>query len=120
MYLFLSVCGALVLSMSSTAQFNNKRQVLIFGDPQNKLLQQQQAWLNKDTKGLAERDVTITVAGKNDALYKQYKVDSSIAFLFILVGKDTGEKHCSEKPVTTRQLFAIIDAMPMRKAEMKQ
>jgi hypothetical protein len=35
------------------------------------------------------------------------------------VGKDGGEKLRSDTVVSPEQLFSIIDAMPMRKDEMK-
>jgi hypothetical protein len=40
-------------------------------------------------------------------------------FTVILLGKDGGEKVRKYKPVTIEQLNEIIDAMPMRKDEMR-
>jgi len=41
------------------------------------------------------------------------------AFLVILVGKDGGNKLDSSKPVEPATLFERIDAMPMRRREMR-
>ena len=38
----------------------------------------------------------------------------------ILIGKDGGEKIRQESPVDLKEIFAIIDAMPMRQLEMKK
>jgi hypothetical protein len=37
----------------------------------------------------------------------------------LLIGKDGGEKYRSTSPVAPEALFRIIDAMPMRQAEMR-
>ena len=39
-------------------------------------------------------------------------------FIAVLIGKDGGEKARSERPMEPDDLFATIDAMPMRRAEM--
>jgi hypothetical protein len=41
-------------------------------------------------------------------------------FTIILIGKDGGEKIRQESPVDLKEIFAIIDAMPMRQQEMKK
>lgn len=41
-------------------------------------------------------------------------------FLFVLVGKDGGVKLQSSRIVERKRLFAIIDAMPMRRSEMRE
>ena len=41
-------------------------------------------------------------------------------FEILLVGKDGGVKLRSPAPVSTRDLFALIDAMPMRQREMRE
>ena len=38
----------------------------------------------------------------------------------LLVGKDGGVKLRSRQPVTTEDLFALIDGMPMRQREMRE
>ena len=58
-------------------------------------------------KACEERDlVVVPVQGK--------------AFAVLLVGKDGGEKNRWTVPVEPRTVFSLIDAMPMRRAEMKR
>lgn len=40
------------------------------------------------------------------------------AFSVVLIGKDGGEKLRQDSLLTARELFALVDAMPMRRAEM--
>ena len=97
----------------------NQRQLLIFGNDENPLLVQQQlALLKKEATGIKERDIKITVVPKNDLLHKNYYVQAGL-FTVILLGKDGTEKLRTDKILYPQKLFAIIDAMPMRQAEMK-
>lgn len=41
-------------------------------------------------------------------------------FTVMLVGKDGVEKYRSHEPVSPRDIFSRIDAMPMRRREMRQ
>ena len=78
--------------------------------------------LAKDAAGLKERDIQVhEVIGlkPNEAMFKKYKASAQI-FTFILIGKDGGKKIRSHEPVNLEKLYQIIDAMPMRQAEMKQ
>lgn len=69
--------------------------------------QAQAAALLPAWEGLRERDVLmLTRTGAE-------------AFQFRLIGKDGGVKLTAAQPVTLDKLFAIIDAMPMRRAEMR-
>jgi hypothetical protein len=64
--------------------------------------------LNADPRGMKERDVVI----------RQHFGASR--FRITLTGKDGGEKYQSNKILTQGKLFAIIDAMPMRREEMRK
>ena len=76
--------------------------------------------LNNHQLGVQERDIEIhTYNVSNAKEAHQWKVSAAAAFTFILVGKDGGEKLRSDTVVSAEQLFSIIDAMPMRKDEMK-
>jgi hypothetical protein len=52
-------------------------------------------------------------------LRKRLSVPSG-RFTIILIGKDGGEKIRRESSVDLKEIFAIIDAMPMRQQEMKK
>ncbi len=45
---------------------------------------------------------------------------SADAFAMVLVGKDGTVKHRADAPITTDELSALIDQMPMRLLEMQQ
>ena len=100
--------------------YPGKRQVLIFFNESGTALKNKQlVQLNNERQGVSERDIEIHSYNISDSKAKQWKVQPSKAFTFILIGKDGGEKMRSDTVVSTQQLFAIIDAMPMRKEEIK-
>lgn len=41
-------------------------------------------------------------------------------FSIVLIGKDGGEKLRRNSLLTTRELFSMVDVMPMRRAEMRK
>lgn len=67
--------------------------------------------------GLAERDVAVLRG--TPALARRLRVSPS-GFLLVLVGKDGGVKLTSRSVVSRERLFALIDAMPMRRDEMRR
>ena len=104
-------------------QFNDKRKVLLFStDKNNSLLIQQQKIFNKDLQRMQERDLvveTYILNERNRDIFKKYKVPDQ-PFLFILIGKDGGEKLRSSSPVDNQKLYSLIDQMPMRRDEMRR
>lgn len=95
------------------------RSLLLFGNSET-IIRQQSQLLAKDSAGIAERDIIVQLVKPGDARYQQYTVTATSKFTIILIGKDGGEKYRSTEPVTTATLFGLIDAMPMRRAEMKE
>jgi hypothetical protein len=99
------------------------RQVLLFYT--NSGLEKQKAQmaiLDAQQKGIFERDINVQrfpSFGKNLSEWKKWNVDSASSFTIILVGRDGGEKLRSSEVVSAEKLFGLIDAMPMRKDEMK-
>lgn len=57
--------------------------------------------------GLNERDFVVQI---------QFGTKS---FSVVLIGKNGGEKLRRATPLSPEELFAIVDAMPMRRAEMR-
>lgn len=113
---------ALIILFTTTnamAQLSSGRQVLIFGQPQSQQVKQQLAILEKEKAGVTERHIIIVLVPAGAPLYKEYKVAPSGPFTIVLVGKDGGEKYRSQQVTTAAVLFALIDAMPMRQAEMR-
>ncbi len=98
------------------------REVILFADANsNVYLKEQLVILNSDAKGLAERDIKVTIHiwdKKKSTAYQKYKIPEN-KFAMVLIGKDGGEKYRSEKVVTLQKLYATIDTMPMRVYEMR-
>ncbi|WP_041734743.1 DUF4174 domain-containing protein [Dyadobacter fermentans] len=100
------------------------RQVLLFYTNSGLEKQKSQmAILNARRKDIRERDIQVSQysSTRNDlSEWKKWDVDSVNAFTFILVGRDGGEKLRSSEVVSAEKLFGLIDAMPMRKDEMRR
>ena len=91
------------------------RVAVVFGS--DKLAKKQREILRGE--GMRERDLVV-LAG-TPAMAKRFELASSRAFAFVLVGKDGGVKLVRRKaPITRKELFATIDAMPMRRDEMRR
>jgi hypothetical protein len=94
------------------------RRVLIFGKdyPEFKT---QLTFLANDSAGVAERDIVIEKFEATEAAAKKYNVNPK-EFTVLLIGKDGYEKYRDNKPIELKDLFALIDSMPMRKNEMER
>ncbi len=86
-----------------------KQRVLVIDSPDSAAsdYQRQAAALLPAWAGLLERDLHVVTRLK------------AAAFRVRLIGKDGGVKLDSAEPITTDALFALIDSMPMRRAETK-
>ena len=72
--------------------------------------------------GLAERQLVVMEAvgpGPEAVTLRKRLNLPPDAFRAVLIGKDGGVKLVSEEPIPPQTLFATIDAMPMRKDEMR-
>ncbi|WP_322348331.1 DUF4174 domain-containing protein [Marivirga arenosa] len=54
-----------------------------------------------------------------EQILERLNVNSEDGYQNILIGKDGGIKMRKDQPIKNEKLFATIDAMPMRKREMK-
>jgi putative N-acetylmannosamine-6-phosphate epimerase len=72
---------------------------------------------NIKKKGLAERDLKVFI---NPESKEMQKLRNETGFEVILIGKDGGVKKRKTELMTTEELFAIIDSMPMRQSEMRK
>jgi len=111
------------------------RLVLLFADDrQNPILQEQLAVFEKDQAGLLERKILIfkispKVAdlGKGPikdttwikAQYQSFQIKEG-QFTMLLIGLDGGEKLRRTTAISLKELFAIIDGMPMRRQELRK
>ena len=102
----------------------NARILVVFapneGDPQ---LARQKDLLVGVGHGVAERDLVVLEAigssSEADRLRRKLGVPDG-EFRAVLVGKDGGAKLTDTAPIAPDRLFATIDAMPMRRQEMRQ
>ena len=97
-----------LLAMESQAASPNRVLVITAPSREDETYQQQAAELVAEWSGLVERDFVV-----------QTRFNAR-AFSVVLIGKDGGEKLRRDTVLTTRELFAIVDAMPMRRAEMER
>jgi len=111
------------------------RILLVFSEaPANAQLQQQSSIIAANQEGMKDRHMVVyriyqaSVKGPDNTEYgaegakklrNQYGIQPG-AFAVVLIGKDGGEKHRQTQAITADALFAIIDAMPMRKSEMRR
>ena len=61
-----------------------------------------------------------TYSGDTDELFYKSVLAQSKDFEVILIGLDGGVKLRQEDVLSQKKLFQIIDAMPMRRSEMKE
>ena len=85
-----------------------------------KVLLQDQDWFGS-SKGFGERHLKTTICDEGDCnkKYLDY-IKAGSKFNVLLIGKDGGVKATWNRLINTNELFALIDAMPMRKSEMKK
>lgn len=112
----------------------NKRPLLVFATSEaSTQFKQQQRIVAESRAGLADRDVAIVwVIGSNLSaeLGQQPNVTGASLrlrfgvadneFRAVLVGKDGSVKLSSAKPLSSNRLFETIDAMPMRRDEIRK
>lgn len=102
-----------------------KSRVLVLAAPEAadpRLAAQRQALASVRT-GVSERDlVTVEAVGGGAeavAIRKALGLPAD-AFRAVLVGKDGGAKLTAREPIPPQRLFSTIDAMPMRRDEMRR
>ena len=107
------------------------RLLLVFApSPENEAYGEQTHLLGGETAALEDRDLLVFHLFGNSqglesaspevaaALRERYNVAED-AFAVVLIGKDGGEKERYRAPVTPETLYSVIDAMPMRRREMR-
>lgn len=104
------------------------RPILVFAkNDGDELLRQQRSIFADASEALRQRQVAVIyVTGDRSTssetasdLRAKYGVEPQ-DFRVVLIGKDGGVKRNSRRPITVSQLSSTIDAMPMRKQEMRR
>jgi Domain of unknown function (DUF4174) len=114
-------------------RWQNRILLVFTPDADSALYRRQQEMLLVAERGLNERDMVIifvirdTVSTKGRPAAAVAAVDLRDAygvlpheFRVVLIGKDGDVKLRQEEPISMADLFALIDAMPMRKQEIGQ
>jgi Domain of unknown function (DUF4174) len=120
----------MALTMTAHAQtdpltryrWNNRVLVVVAPGRQNDKAQAQRRAFEQATAGMAERDVVLLDATGDDDRSRTIRKHLSVgndAFKVLLVGKDGNTAVSSEQPLSADDLFRRIDAMPMRRGEMR-
>ena len=110
---------------ASLSDYRWKSRVLVIVAPtaEDSELIAQRRLFKEASKGMAERDVVLLEAAGDSERARQIRSQLSAGsgqFRAILVGKDGNTAFSSGKPVTAAELFGRIDAMPMRRDEMRR
>ncbi|WP_340200324.1 DUF4174 domain-containing protein [Ascidiimonas sp. W6] len=132
--IILFVCGITKNAYTqelSKHRWNNRLVLLVVQDSSNQLLQRQLEEFEKHKKGLEERKILVYMIAPNgfkkedeswnysEALFKKYNQNKT-PFEVILLGLDGGIKARKKEIFYCRDLFAIVDAMPMRQNEIRK
>jgi hypothetical protein len=108
--------------------------VLLFGSISEYSVEKQINELKRDPEGINDRDLLIFhiegnevgFIGKSsspslsaDRLRNRYNIAEQ-EYRYILIGKDGGVKLNKKEFVPNKDLYSVIDAMPMRQREMRE
>lgn len=101
-----------------------------------KLLNQQLALLKQNEEGLSERKIVVYQFQQKEykkglSEMKEWKIQKKLpavfdevsakkTFTFLLIGLDGGIKMKRNEIIELKEIFTLIDGMPMRRAEMKK
>jgi len=122
------------LHSQNTQQYRWENRLLIMVDysvSQSNRLQQIEL-LNKEVEGLKDRKIKVISFSKqgqkdgvkNTTEWKETKIpdrfQTNQSFILYLVGLDGGIKATYDQPTAPQSIFALIDTMPMRRAELKK
>ncbi|MEL6061076.1 MULTISPECIES: DUF4174 domain-containing protein [unclassified Methylobacterium] len=105
--------------------YRDRARVLVLSAPDamDAQLKAQRAALGPVRDGVAERDLVVLEAIGSGAEARALRAALGLAadsFRAVLVGKDGGAKLTAAAAIPPQTLFATIDAMPMRRSEMRE
>jgi hypothetical protein len=106
----------------AASQWRSRVLLIIAAHADNPKIAEQRAIFGAMAEGARERDLILVEAigstPQSKAMRTRFDVGDG-EFQAILVGKDGGEKLASDEPLGAERLFPLIDAMPMRRDEMR-
>jgi hypothetical protein len=121
----LAVLAAGAASAASLDSYRDRARVLVLSAPDasDAHLKAQRAALGSVRPRLAERDLVVLEAVGPGVEARALRARLGLpadSFRAVLIGKDGGAKLSAEAPIPPQTLFATIDAMPMRRVEMRE
>ena len=114
--------GAATAGPLDAYRWRSRVLVLSAPDSDDAALRAQRAALGPMRGGAAERDLVVLEAVGDGAAARALRAHLSLPageFRAVLVGKDGGAKLTEAAPIPPQKLFATIDAMPMRRGEIR-
>jgi len=120
----LAILTAGAASAGPLDRYRDRARVLVLSAPDggDAQLRAQRAALGAARASVAERDLVVLEAIGSGAgalaLRARLRLPAD-RFRAVLIGKDGGAKLAADTPIPPQTLFATIDAMPMRRAEMQ-
>jgi hypothetical protein len=110
-------------SYLASLQWKNRVLVVLAPSAQDDNLAAQRRIYQQNTAGMSERQITLVEAIGDDQRSRDIRKQFSLAgdkFRVLLLGKDGNTALSSAAPLTADKLFGAIDAMPMRRDEMRR
>lgn len=98
------------------------RKLLVFATGECAMLHKQVEIFSHFKSEMDERDIVIeqfcqNKENKNN--FTNWNVSSDSSFTLVLIGRDGGEKFRLHKLLSAKDIFDMVDAMPMRQQEIK-
>ena len=109
----------IILIFSDSSQKVSRKQLKTFASEHQEMLERELIVFNVGEGKVYQSQEVVATTGEADYLHNRYQVPKN-QFRVILIGKDGGEKLRQDTLLSTDKLFAIIDAMPMRRQEIRK
>ncbi len=120
--------------ISDKYQWENRVLLIFAPDANNEAFQQQLSILTQKPTEVTDRDLVFykiftnsgvqpngkTLSEAETLAFRKTYTIKRYEFVCILVGKDGTEKLRKKEPVNLKELFDLIDSMPMRRNEMNK
>ncbi len=112
-------------------EFRWKKRILLFYGPEEEVKAQKSLFLMLEDE-VMDRDLIFIEASSDQVMINNHLVEShhfkqlqikfnlNKSFTSLLIGKDGGVKLRSSQLVDPKEVFQLIDSMPMRKSEMRK
>lgn len=107
----------------SEYQWKNRLVILFYDNAEDIEFESQEILIKRNKAEFEERDIKVLKYSRENTEASKLRSDFNLpqsGFVFLLVGKDGYKKLGREKRVMPKELFALIDGMPMRRMEIEQ